>query len=467
MSVRWLCFAYTIATVAACGMPHALIAAETPADHLNLSTHSDGSPGCSISWDRDSPLSLSRAADLALCNNAQIRVAWAIIREQAAALGEAKSAYWPTVSVAAGELKENVGYPGSRVAGSSESDYTVYGSLDWRLFDFGARSAGRRAAQATLDAAIASRDSVIEKTLGAVISAYFGCMTAQAVIADKTANESTARDIFISTQRRELQGRGEQNDTLQAANAVARTTLDKNRARGDFDKAVALLVYLLGLSPGSPIRLPQDVGGGGDTRADEQDLRAWLAETELHHPAITAARAALDAAQAQVVAARASGRPTLDFTANYYQNAYPYQGLTNTNTRQSTIGLSVTIPIFDGFATHYKVAAADATVKQREAELEDSVQSTLMGVVNAYADAESSLRNLRSSEDLLQAAEAAFSSSQRRYEHGVAEINELLTTRTALADAMVERLRCLSEWRTARLSLMASAGKLSRTDIKE
>jgi outer membrane protein len=95
------------------------------------------------------------------------------------------------------------------------------------------------------------------------------------------------------------------------------------------------------------------------------------------------------------------------------------------------------------------------------------VQSTLMGVVNAYADAQSSLRNLRSSEDLLQAAKAAFSSSQRRYEHGVAEINELLTTRTALADAMSERLRCLSEWRTARLSLMASAGKLSRTDIKE
>jgi hypothetical protein len=36
-----------------------------------------------------------------------------------------------------------------------------------------------------------------------------------------------------------------------------------------------------------------------------------------------------------------------------------------------------------------------------EADLQHTVQATLMGVINAYADAQSSLRNLRSSEDLL------------------------------------------------------------------
>jgi outer membrane protein len=465
MSVKWRWLAYTSAMVVGCSQVHLSVAAEAGAEHSLSSTNWDVDSACSMSWDRDTPLSLSKAVDIALCNNAQIRASWAIIREQAAAVGEAKSAYWPTVGLAVGELKENVGYPGSRIPGTAESDYTVYGTVDWRLFDFGARGAGRRVAQANLNAAMASRDSVIEKTFGAVISAYFGSMTARAVIADRTDNESIARDILNSAQHRELQGRGAQNDTLQAASAVARTALDKSRAMGDFDKALAQLVYLLGLSPGSPIQLPQDLGD--DARSDDQDLRAWLGETELHHPAIVAARAALDAAQAQVSAARAGGRPTLDFNANYYQNAYPYQGLTNTNTRQSTIGLSITVPIFDGFATHYKVAGAEATVKEKEADLQDTVQVTLMGVISTYADAQSSLRNLRSSEDLLQAAQAAFDSSKRRYERGAAEISELLTTRTALADAKGERLRCLSEWRTARLSLMTSAGRLNRTDVQE
>ena len=448
-----------------CALVHSSLAADPGAERLLSSTSWDVDSACSASWDRNAPLSLSKAVDLALCNNAQIRASWAIIREQAAAVGEAKSAYWPTLSLSVGELKEYLGYPGSRVPATAESDYTIYSTLDWRLFDFGARDAGRRVAQANLNAAMASGDSVIEKTFGAVISAYFGSMSARAVIADKTDNESIAQDILISAQRRELQGRGAQNDTLQAASTVARTALDKSRAMGDFDKAMAQLVYLLGLSPGSPIQLPQELSD--DARTDEQDLHAWLGETQLHHPAIVAARAALDAAQAQVAAARASGRPTIDFNANYYQNAYPYEGLTNTNTRQSTIGISITVPIFDGFATHYKVAGAEATVKEKEADLQDTVRATLMGVINAYADAQSSLRNLRSSEDLLQAAQAAFDSSKRRYEHGVAEISELLTTRTALADAKGERLRCLSEWRTARLSLMTSAGQLNRTDVQE
>jgi hypothetical protein len=81
------------------------------------------------------PLSLAQAVDLALCNNAQIRISWAKIREQAAAVGEAKAAYWPTLSVALSELKEDTSYPGSKLPAVSQTEHTVYGSLDWRLFD--------------------------------------------------------------------------------------------------------------------------------------------------------------------------------------------------------------------------------------------------------------------------------------------------------------------------------------------
>jgi outer membrane protein len=124
--------------------------------------------------------------------------------------------------------------------------------------------------------------------------------------------------------------------------------------------------------------------------------------------------------------ARSGGRPTLDLTANYYQNGYPYQGLTNTNTGQTTVGITIAMLVFDGFATHYKVAGAQALVKEKEAALADAEQSTLIGVMEAYADAQSSLRNLRASEDLLGAPQSAFRSSQRRYANGATEITELL-----------------------------------------
>jgi outer membrane protein len=435
------------------------------------SAYTDVLPGdtdtiaCPTTFDRTSPLSLAGAIDLALCNNAQIRVAWAVIREQAAAVGEAKAAYWPTMSVELSELKDNTGYPGSPLPAADQTEHTVYASFDWRLFDFGGRAASRRAAEATLEAAVASRDALVQKTLGAVIQAYFGGITAQAMVDDKTDEEAVARETWVSAQRREAQGRGAQSDTLQAATALAKVSLDKNRAMGTYDNAEANLVYLTGLPVGGTLRLPGEIDQL--TGAEEQDLRAWLDDAERHHPAILAARAALDAANSQVVAIRSSGRPTLDLMANYYQNGYPNQGLTSTNTNVGTIGITVTVPLFDGFLTHYKIDQARAVVKEKEADLEDTEQSTLMGVINAHAAAVSSLRNLGASEDLLRAAQAAFDSSQRRYESGAAEITELLATQTARADAKAERVRCLAEWRAARLTLLASAGKINRASVHE
>jgi outer membrane protein len=214
----------------------------------------------------------------------------------------------------------------------------------------------------------------------------------------------------------------------------------------------------------SPITLPDHV----DLRTgfEQQDRNTWLKGAAQRHPAILAARAAVDAAREQITVARSSGRPTLDLTGDYYKNAYPGQVLTSTNSQVGTIGLSITVPLFDGFATHYKVRGAEDLAKTREAEAQDTQQQTLMEVVKAYADAESSLRNLSVSEDLFQAARAALESSQRRYSGGATDILELLATQAALADARSQRVQCLAEWRAARLTLLNSAGLLNRGDLR-
>ena len=113
----------------------------------------------------------------------------------------------------------------------------------------------------------------------------------------------------------------------------------------------------------------------------------------------------------------------------------------------------------------HSVQSAQETVKSKEAELQDTVQQTLMQVVQAYAGAQSSLRNLGASEDLVNSAKAALESSQRRYDNGATDILELLTTQAALADAKSERVRCLSEWRAARLTLLTSSGVLNRASV--
>jgi outer membrane protein len=421
--------------------------------------------GCPTMFDSATPLSLANAVDIALCNNSQIRGAWENIRVEAAAVGQAKAAYYPSLSVVGTELNDRTGYPGSQVPGSDRTDETVYGSLAWHLFDFGGRAASMRSARALLAAAVETHDATVQTVLSSTVQAYFDAVTGAALIEDRQESETVARGTLLSAQRKQTEGDGSQSDVLQAATALAKASLELNRAVGAYQKALADLVYTLGLPANTPLILSSSV----DLRTgmEDRDLDSWIKEAERQHPAIESARDALEAARAQVSAVRSSGRPTVDLGANYYQNGFPQQGLTNSNTQVTTVGLSISVPLFDGFATHYKIRGAEAVVKVKEAQLQDTEQLTLAGVVKAHADAESSLRNLSVSEELLSAAQAALESAQRRYTQGASSILELLTIQATLADAKGERVRCQSEWRSARLRLLASAGVLSRTAVTQ
>lgn len=452
---------FLAALILCCNVTHAGDLSRSP----SVAFSSGSEVECPVTLVTRSPLSIDRAVDLALCNNAEVRVAWANIRVQSAAVGVARAAYWPTLSASVSELNERTGYSEPRLPATETTEKTVYGSFDWRLFDFGGRSGQYRAARSLLAAAIASRDATIQQVLGTVVQAYFDAITARAVLEDKTDSVSTARDTLASAERREAEGDAARNDALQARAALERARLDLNQSEADYQKTLAELVYALGVPAGSPILLPGDIEAPLAT--DHQNLAAWLKVTERRHPAIIAAQAAVQAARDQVASARSADRPTVDLTANYYQNGFPNEGLTTTNMRSATVGLTVTVPLFDGFLTHFNIEQAQATVRVKEEQLREARQETFEGVVQTYADAESALRNLDVSVDLLNAAQAAFESSQRRYTEGVADIVELLNAQAAFADARTERTRCVAGWRSARLRLLASAGVLDGEELGE
>ena len=424
----------------------------------------DSAPApCSDMDVEGSPLSLTEAVDVALCHNPQVQSAWAAIKVQAAALGESRAAYLPTVTLSASRMDDRTWYPNYPAPSTNVQAGTLYGTLSWRLFDFGARKENSRAATALLDAALANHDAVLQKTLAGVIQAYFDAQTTQAAWAARQTNEALARQTLAAAQRRESRGAGAQTDTLQAATALAKATLDQSRAQGAYQKALSVLVYALGVPAQTRLSLTEDLVDPSDGL--RQDLDAWLEQAQAQHPAIVAARAQLAAAQAKVVATQAEGLPTIDLTGSYYQNGRPNQSLATINTRETLVGVTLTIPLFEGFARTYKVRGAQAQVEQREADLQDTESQLLMELVKTHADALAALDNLQASQRLLQAAQAALQSVQRKFDKGAADILDILSTQAALSDAQQERIRDLAEWRSARLRLLADAGMLGHQGL--
>jgi outer membrane protein len=430
-----------------------------PSDGISLACASQNPESPSFK----DPLALETAVDMALCHNPQVKVAWAAIKVQAGALGEARASYVPTLNATVSKLRNDTRYTDGTFPDTNNSGKTKYANLTWRLFDFGTRSGNLESANQLLTSALASHDAALQKVLTSVVGAYFDALTAQATLKARTQAVDLAIGTWQTTQRREVRGVVAVSDTLQAAAALAKAQLAFSRAKGDTQKTHSVLLYAMGLPTNTPLLLPDEHTTAQEVRV--QDLVQWLNDAQQKHPAIAAARAQLAASKAKVQSVQAEGLPTLDYTQNHYQNGYPNQGLSYTNSKVNTVGFTLNMPLFEGFARTYKVRGAQAQSEQNEAQLHDTELQILMEVVKAHADAQSSFENLQASQQLLSSIEAAVQSSQKRYDKGAADILELLSTQSALADAQQERVRCLSDWRSARLRLMSSAGVLGKEDF--
>ena len=257
-----------------------------------------------------------------------------------------------------------------------------------------------------------------------------------------------------AAQRRQQGGAGSGNDTLQAQAAHARIQLEQSRAQGELDKTTAQLAYLLGLPAGVAFRLPAtgpDLAEQTPAQAQTatasrqpshpllmQALDNWLEQARQSHPAILAAKAQWHAAQASLKAVQSEGPPALDFNLAHYRNGRPNVAITGSQSRENVIGLTLSIPLFDGFNTTYKARAAQALVEQKAIEYQATEQQTLHELVQLHADAKASLNNLHMAQELYRVARQAALSTQRQYDQGAADIVQLNQSLSSLQQAQLE-----------------------------
>jgi outer membrane protein len=440
----------------------------TQPDRLkNGATLPDDSPlPCPAQIDFKRPLALGDAVDVALCNNPQVRGAWAQIKVEAGGLGQARAAYLPTINGSYSRLKNSTTYPAtSNIPNSFTIGNQAYGSFNWRLFDFGGRAANRESANQLLAAAMSGHDAALQKVMVSVIQAYFDAMSGKALYEARRQMADLAENTLNATKRREMKGAAALSDSLQASTALAKARLNESRSGGDYQKSLGVLKQAMGIPASTQIHLPIQIEGYQQT--DIKDLNSWLTEAEEKHPAIKQAKAKWASDKAKITATRSEGLPTLDGTAYISRNGYPNQGLSYVNQTVISGGITINFPIFEGFGRTYKVRGAEAQAELSEAQLQDTTNQILTDVIRAHADATTSLGVLNASERLLMSAKEAVQSSQRRYDKNAADILELLNTQAALADAQQERIRAVAEYRSARLRLLANTGILGKMASSE
>jgi outer membrane protein len=411
------------------------------------------------------PLTLEKAIDIALCHNPQIKGGWADIKIRAALLGEARASYLPSLGVSTGKLRSINKYPDGELPNTENVRNLSQINLTWRLYDFGVRSGNLESAKYMLASTLSAHEAILQRTMGAVIGAYFDAMLAQARVATAAQTVAFTASLLQTTQRREAAGVVAVTETLEGQAALAKALLAKSRADGELRSTRSVLVSAMGLTSAVPLYIAQEQVIPKDVSV--LNLERWMEQARQKHPSIVAVRDELAAAQAKLESVIAEGLPTLELSHNYYQNGFPNQGAATSNSKVRSTGITLSAPVFDGFSRTYKIRGAQAQVEQTQNKLQDAETRVMGEIMQAHAEAQSAFDNLGASEVVLRAVESVLQSANNRYNRGAADLFELLSAQKDLGEAQFERVNSLVVWRSARLKLLATAAVLDKSLLDE
>lgn len=401
----------------------------------------------------NAPLTLLDVVDQALCRNLQTREVWATARARAAEIGIVRASYLPSVAANGSLSRSQESGSGLPSSGSTLARADV--TMSWLLYDFGARDANLENARQLLAAASATQDNTVQSVFFAALQAFYQVHARQASLNAAIDSERSSKEALRAAAVRYAVGTATPSDRLQAQTNYSQAVLERIRAEGDLQTARGVLANVLAISAEQPVPLAAILQPPPD-ETYAADIGALVTEASRRRPDLLAAEAEVRAAAASIDAARASGRPTISFSASVgmqdSSNLAP--------TRSGTIGLNLNVPLFSGHAPAYRVRAAEARAEAQAAVRDRLRLQVSLDVWRNYQALLTAIQSARTSTDVLASAEMAERVALGRYKAGVGNILDLLSAQASLAKARQQNVQASFDWNVARAALAQSTGGL-------
>lgn len=411
------------------------------------------------------PVTLAEAIRLAQENSPQAIAARNSVESSNVAVRTAYGAFLPSISASFGAGRQFTGTSSLTRVNSAGETVTIAGdrwnysnSLGFSAQLFNAANfPNLRAAKADVTAAKAA---VVTVTFAAALSVEQQFYAALSALESEDAARTQlaeAQQQLAFSRRRVVAGAATASDSLTAVVQVANAQLALKTAQSQRRDANASLTRLVG----STIPLSAALNDPEVTARDTVQIdSASVVRLALAAPNIVQATAQLAAADQRRRAAKASYIPTIN--ANYSRggNGNGMYGFGNNPFVYSgQLNLSLSIPIFNGFAREGQVANANLAKANAAATLRDARLAAQQLSVQ-YIDAV----RLGQEQILVQTASIAAATEnlrvvQQRYNLGLSTIVDLLTAQTTLNQAQATLIAAHNTVRLATAQIEALIGQ--------
>ena len=400
-------------------------------------------------------LTLTDVVDLALQNNPATRASWFQARAAADVLGSARGRYFPTID-ASGSASRIRSPSTTTRPGGTRTEYGPSVSLNFLLFDFGARGGVVERARQNLFAADFNHNATLQNVVLQAEAAYFSYMATLALLNAQRSAIAEAQANLTAAEQRNKVGLATIADVLQAKTAYSQERLNLETIQGNLQAARGSLASALGLPANLPFDLqplPQVIPVG----IVAQSVDSIINEALRNRPDLAAARAQAAAALAQVRVAQSAEFPALTLSGNAGR-VYSVPQVFAGPSYGATLGLS--FPLFNGFSRQYDVAAARAQASALSAIADQTRQNVITQVFVSYYALQTAEQRVATADDLLESAQQSVQVAAGRYREGVGSIIDLLTAQSALANARAQQVQSRWQWYASLAQLARDAGVL-------
>ena len=404
------------------------------------------------------PWSLSQCIDYALEHNLSVQQSALAVEQREVDLSTAKGRRLPGLSASASEnlsfgrgLTEDNTY--SDNTNTSSTSFTIGGEIPiFQGFDI---TNGIKIGELNLAAATADLEKARDDIRVAVAQAYVQILYNQELA--RVAAEQASHDAQLLEQVRERRLAGLVSDAEVSAQqaTLAQSRQSQIQAEGNLRVAVLELTQLLELpSPeGFDIVVPEV---GDPSRALLMRPEAIYEDAVAIKPVVEVARINADAAAVGVDRAKGAYLPRLSLNGgigtNYYTNSSSPIPLPNFGTQlkknfSQSLGLSLSIPIFQRMSARNGVRTAEINLKGQQIQLENVKKALYKEIQQAYYNAVTAQARYAGSQEAAASARQHYELTEEKYKVGKAGVTDYNDARNnwlrAESEHIQARYQCL------------------------
>jgi outer membrane protein len=402
--------------------------------------------------------------------NPQLNAQRAIVRENDEGVSQALSGYRPTLSATASVSEQYTNesgiFPPVPPALPNGISFNIKGYTTPRsvgvaagqtLFNGQQTANTVRKAESQVSAARETLRVMEESVLLAAASAYMDVSRDTANLDVQQNNIRVLQRTLKDTRNRFTAGQVTATDVAQAEAQLAAGEASLHAAESTLMTTKANYRRIIGvdpanLAPASPV-----------DRLAPNNLNAAIAVGIAENPSVTAALYGVDVALLQVKIAEGALLPTLALQGSVQQQVY--SNILTPNLFLGTVGVNLSVPIYQGGAEYSTVRLNKETEAERQLNVNQVRDQTQANVVQSWGQLQAAKAQVEAAIRQNDAAERALEGVRNEAQAGQRTTLDVLNAEQALVNARVSLIVAQHDRVVASYSLLSAVGRLSAREL--